>query len=104
MSGIANLDYGEIQDILSGLSPHPKRKRGRPNKKPLIKDTTEPKKREPPVGSKNKKNQTLLTDSTEPKKRGRPEGIPDKYPRKCPKNTAAAVVIQKNFRAWASNK
>jgi len=63
MSVIANLDYGEVQDILSGMAEHPKVKRGRPG---------------PKIGSKNKK--TLLKESvstTEPKKRerGRPTDV-----------------------------
>ena len=87
MSVIANLDYGEVQDILSGMAEHPKLKRGRPtgsknnNHKTLPKEsvsTTEPKKPGPKIGSKNKK--TLLKESvstTEPKKRerGRPTDV-----------------------------
>ena len=86
MSVIANLDYGAVQDILSGMVEHPKVKRGRPG---------------PKIGSKNKK--TLLKESvstTEPKKRGRgrPVNSRNKYPSKTKKNIAAATVIQNYVR------
>ena len=83
MSVIANLDYGEVQDILSGMAEHPKMKRG------------------PKPGSKNKKTiPKEYVSTTEPKKRGRgrPSGIPSPFPYKTKKNIAAATVIQKYVR------
>ena len=110
MSGIANLDYGAVQDILSGIAEHPKVKRGpkpgsKKDQKTLLKQsvsTTEPKKRGRgrPAGSKNKNKKTLPKESvsiTEPKKRGRPAGSKNSHPSKTKKNIAAATVIQ---RAW----
>ena len=85
MSVIANLDYGAVQDILSGMTEHPKMKRGRP------------------AGSKNNTPKTLPKESvstTEPKKRGRgrPVNSRNKYPSKTKKNIAAATVIQNYVR------
>ena len=83
MSVIANLDYGEVQDILSGMAEHPKMKRG------------------PKPGSPNKKTLTKESVSTtELKKRGRgrPLGSQNAHTSKTKKNISAATVIQKYVR------
>jgi len=59
MSGIANLDYGEVQDILSGRAKHPEMKKG------------------PKLGSKNKKTipkESVSTTELKKRGRGRPMG------------------------------
>ena len=86
----------------------PKKKGPKPgskNKKKIPKEsvsTTEPKKKGPgrPKGSKNKKDSV---ETTEPKKRGRPSGIPSPFPYKTKKNMAAATVIQKYVRGCKVN-
>ena len=97
MSSIADLDYGEIQNILSGISPHPKKKRG-PKKKDtklLVSITAPPKKRGRP-----KKNKPVLNTAPIKKPPGRPKGSPNRGPSKTAKNMTAASTIQKYFRRY----
>jgi hypothetical protein len=78
MNILDNLDYGATQDILSGISPHPKKKRGRPVKK----------------------NKPLLYVHPIKKSPGRPKGSPNRGPSKTRKNITAACTIQKYFRKY----
>jgi hypothetical protein len=71
-------DYGAFQDILSGISPHPKKRRGRPSKK-----------------NKPDPNTSIIKKSP-----GRPKGSPNRGPSKTRKNITAACTIQKYFRRY----
>ena len=104
MNTLDNLDYGAIQNILSGISSHPKKKRGPPlgskNKKKdtklVVSVTAPPKKCGPP----SKKNKPGLNTFPIKKSPGRPKGSPNRGPSKTTKNMTAACTIQKYFRRY----
>ena len=112
MSGYLNRTTSStMQQFVDGLISvtEPKKrgpKVGSKNKKNLLKESvsiTEPKKRGRgrPAGSLNKNKKTLPKESvstTEPKKRGRPLGSKNPHTSKTKKNMAAATVIQNYVR------